>query len=209
MEIPFDTLVLMERGDKSDQQTGTHEVLSLVQEECGTKAYPWTLFGSLVTHHDEGDAVVLQSRMHKHGARWSTGIHSEAFCHGRGLTLGVNIEMHNDYAGPDPALVIGLYIQASEGPGEMQYGIQVQDGSSYFTSAVGLNGSGATGVDLPGKFETGIHMHDNNIRLNEGACLELDAAGLIRVRYLKGQIDFLNGNKCFGHLDVNGEAHAL
>ena len=207
--LPLDTMVLLERGDNHILPSGTHEVLSLVQEERGTQAFPWTLFASLVTHHEKGDAVVLQSRLHKHGAGWSTGMHSEAYCHGRGVTLGANIEMHNDFAGPGGAQVIGLNIQASGGPSEMHCGIQIQDGAGRFHTGIRLNSKGSNGLDMVGKYDVGINAHDNNIRLNEGACVELDGEGKIRVRYRNGRIEFLNGDKCFGHLDVNGEDHAI
>lgn len=206
--LPLDTMVLLERGDNhTTLPNGTHEVLSLVQEERGPLAFPWTLFASLVTHHEKGDAVVLQSRLHKHGAGWSTGMHSEAFCHGRGVTLGANIEMHNDFAEPEGANVIGLNIQASEG--EIGSGIQIQDGGGNFHTGIRLNGKGPNGLDMVGKYDVGINAHDNPIRLNEGACIELDGVGAIRVRYQNGRIEFLNGDKCFGHLDVHGQDHAL
>jgi hypothetical protein len=45
--------------------------------------------------------------------------------------------------------------------------------------------------------------------VDEGTCIELDSKGAIRVRYLNGRVEFLNGDRCFGHLDVNGPDHAL
>jgi hypothetical protein len=94
----------------------------------------------------------------------------------------------------------------------MQYAIHIHDHENmqtHFETAIALNGRGASGVDLPGKFDVGINTHDNPIRLNEGACIELDGKGQIKVRYQNGRIEFLNGDKCFGHLDVNGEDRAL
>jgi hypothetical protein len=32
---------------------------------------------------------------------------------------------------------------------------------------------------------------------------------MIKVRYKAGKIEFLNGERCFGHLDVNGADHPL
>jgi hypothetical protein len=55
----------------------------------------------------------------------------------------------------------------------------------------------------------GLNLHDNHIRLNEGACVELDGKGQIKVRYKNNRIEFLNGDRCFGHLDVSGEDHVL
>ena len=72
------------------------------------------------------------------------------------------------------------------------------------------NGGGAVGVDLAGHLkEAGIHAHDNSIRLNEGASLELDGLGKVRVRYHKGRIEFMNGDRCIGHLNTDGIDHEL
>ena len=206
---PLDTMLLFERGDDNNGRAMTHEVLSLIHQEKGRNSYPWTIYASLETHHEVGDACVLCSRLHKRGPGWSTGLHSEVFNHGRMVALGVNIEMSNDYEGPDPTQVIGLNIQAVGGPRPMQYGIQVHDGEGRFDKGIGLNGKGETGLDIAGRYDTGIHTHDNDIRLNEGACVILDGEGRVRVRYREGRVEFLNGDRCFGHLDVDGEDHAL
>ena len=103
---PLDSMVVLERGDDhNDLRNGTHEVLSLIHEERGTRSYPWTLFACLDTHHIHGDATVLQSRLTKNGAGWSAGVHSEVYVHERAVALGANIEMHNYYTGPDKQAV--------------------------------------------------------------------------------------------------------
>lgn len=206
---PLDTMVLFERGDENNKQTGTHEVLSLVHEERGKRSYPWTLYTSLDTHHEEGDACGHCARLHKHGPGWSAGLHSEVFSHGRAVALGVNIEMQCDYAGAEPTNVIGLNIQPTGGTRTMQYAIQIQDGKGRFETGIGLNGKGQTAIDLRGDYAVGLHTHANSIRLNEGACVELEETGKIRLRYRAGRIEFLNGEKCFGHLDVNGDDHRI
>ncbi|MDR3708967.1 MAG: hypothetical protein P4L33_11760 [Capsulimonadaceae bacterium] len=209
-EQPLDSMITLERGDDhTGGSNGTHQVLSLIHEERGAKSYPWTLYASLVTHHVHGDATVLQSRLHKYEAGWSAGVHSEAFSHARGVTLGGNIEMHNDYAGPEKQEVIGLNIQASGGPTPIQTGIQIQAGGNHFETDIALKGKGGTGIDMSGAYGVGLNTHGNSIRLAEGACVELDGTGAIRVRYKEGRIEFLNGDRCFGHLDVNGTDHAL
>ena len=81
--------------------------------------------------------------------------------------------------------------------------------ANHFQTAINLKGKGTTGLDLPGNFQVGLNLHDNNLRLNEGACVELDGQGRIKVRYKNDRIEFLNGDRCIAHLDVNGEDHAL
>jgi hypothetical protein len=208
-EQPLDSMVVFERGDDNNGRLGTHEILSLIHQEKGKRSYPWTLYASLETHHEEGDACVVCSRLHKHGPGWSTGLHSEVFNHARAVALGANIEMSSDYTGPESTQVIGLNIQAVKGPTPMQYGIHVHDGEGHFTTGVGLNGKGRIGLDLAGRFEVGVNARSNTIRVDEGTCVELDGIGQIRLRYLNGRIEFLNGDRCFGHLDVNGADHAL
>lgn len=206
---PLDTMLSFERGDDNNGKAITHEVLSLIHEEKGRNSYPWTLYASLDTHHETGDACVICSRLHKRGPGWSSGLHSEVFNHGRGVALGVNIEMSSDYPGDEESEVIGLNIQAVGGSKTMRHGIQIHDGSNHFQTAIHLKGEGMTGVDLPGNFQVGLNLHNNNIRLNEGACVELDGKGQIKIRFKNNRIEFLNGDRCFGHLDVNGADHAL
>ena len=206
---PLDTMLLFERGDDNNGRAITHEVLSLVHQERGKHSYPWTLYASLETHHETGDACVVCSRLHKHGPGWSSGLHSEVFNHNRGVALGVNIEMSNDYAGSEQTVVTGLNIQAVGGSAPMQHGIQIHDGGNHFQTAIHLPGKGATGIDLAGNFGVGVNLRDNRLRLNEGACVELDGKGQIKLRYRNGRIEFLNGDRCFAHLDVNGADHAM
>ena len=158
---PLDTMVLFERGDDNNERPMTHEVLSLIHQEKGKNSYPWTLYASLETHHETGDACVVCGRLHKHGPGWSSGLHSEVFNHSRGVSLGVNIEMSNDYTGPEETLAIGLNIQAVGGSAPMQHGIQIHDGNNHFETAVTLKGKGKTGIDLPGKFGVGVNLRDN------------------------------------------------
>jgi hypothetical protein len=205
---PLDTMVLLARSDDNNDRAMTHEVLSLIHEEKGKNSYPWTIYSHLTSNHVQGDACVLCSRLTKNGRGWSAGLHSEVYTHAPMVALGVNVEMNNLYTGPEPTVVVGLNIQA-HGKRTSQYGVQVQDVDNHFEKAIGLNGSGDTGLDVHGKYDVGVHAHDNSIRLNEGACIELDGQGKIRLRYKSGRIEFMNGDHCFGHLDVNGEDHAL
>ena len=181
---PLDTMLLFERGDDSAGAPSTHEVISLIHEEKGKNSYPWTMYASLDTHHEMGDGCVVCSRLHKHGPGWSTGLHSEVFSHARAVAIGVNVEMSCDYVGTEETHVIGMNIQAVSGPRLMQYGIQIHDNSdagkphdAHFETGIGLSGSGKTGIDLAGKYDIGINTHGNNIRLSEGACIELDDKG--------------------------------
>ena len=204
---PLDTMIRFERSDDNNGRAMTHEILSLMHEEKGKKSYPWTIYAGLATHHVEGDACVLCSRLHKHGAGWSTGLHSEVYNHARAVALGANIEMTNQYDGPDPTQMIGLNIQMLPGK-PMQMGIQVH-GEGQTEKGIGLNGIGGVGLDVAGKYGIGINAHGNNIRLDEGTCIELDGKGQVRLRYLSGRIEFLNGEKVVGHLDMSEEDHKL
>ena len=207
---PLDTMLLFERGDESTGRPMTHEVLSLIHEEKGKNSYPWTIYASLDTHHEGGDACVLCSRLHKRGPGWSTGLHSEVFNHGRMVAIGVNVEMNSDYEGPDPTKVIGVNIHATpHGSRPMQYGIQIHGKENYFEKGIGVNGRGDVGIDMEGDYGVGLNTQKNSIRVDEGTCIELDGKGQIKFRYREGRIEFLNGDKCFGHLDVNGEDHSL
>lgn len=205
---PLDTMILFERSDNNVGRAMTHEVLSLIHEEKGDKSYPWTIYSHLTTSHVEGDACVLCSRLTKNGAGWSSGLHSEVFSHARGVALGVNVEMSNHYTGAEATQIIGLNLLASHG-GPCQYAVHIHDADSHWEKGIGLEGKGRIGVDLPGKYDVGINMHSNSIRLDEGTSIELDGAGKVRVRYKAGRIEFLNGNKCVAHISVEGEDHQI
>ncbi|MBN1490787.1 MAG: hypothetical protein JXA69_12790 [Phycisphaerae bacterium] len=205
---PLDTMIRFERSDNHTGRAMTHEVLSLIHEEKGTQSFPWTVYAHLSTHHVEGDACVVCSRLHKENAGWSSGLHSEVFNNGRGVGIGVNVEMSNTYTGPTAPMIIGMHIQA-KGPQPCQFGIEMHDGGGHFEKAIGLNGQGRVGLDMAGQYDVGLHTHGNSIRVDEGTCIELDGAGRIRLRYKDGKIEFLNGDRCVGHLDVQGDDHAL
>jgi len=204
---PLDTMIRFERVDDNNERAMTHEILSLIHEEKGTKSFPWTIYSHLTTNHVEGDACVLCSRLHKNNRGWSCGLHSEVFSSAPMVGLGMNIEMTNSYPGPEPTKLIGMNIQILPG-NPVQYGIQVH-GEGPCEKGIGLNGKGDVGLDLEGKYGVGIHARGNSIRLDEGSCVELDGAGKIRLRYVSGRIEFLNGEKCVGHIDMLGEDHAL
>ncbi|HZZ41740.1 MAG TPA: hypothetical protein VFE58_02280 [Tepidisphaeraceae bacterium] len=207
---PLDTMLLFERGDESNGNPITHEVLSLIHQEKGKNSYPWTIFSSLETHHEIGDGCVHCARLHKFGPGWAVGLHSEVYTHARGVALGANIEMTNDYVGSDEQTVIGLNIQAVAGPTPMQHGIQIHDSGAkgaHFQTAIHLKGMSTTGIDLSGKFGTGIHLHNNPLKLSEGTPIQLDDAGKIQIRYKNGKIEFLNDGKIFFHLDTSAADH--
>jgi hypothetical protein len=121
--------------------------------------------------------------------------------------------MSDDYAGPERQQVIGMNIQAVGGPTPMQAGIQIHDhesGQAHFDTAVLLRGTGKAGVDLSGgKFAVGVNAGGNPIRVSEGTCIELEETGRVKIRYPAGRIEFLNGDKCVGHIAVDGEDHAM
>jgi hypothetical protein len=57
---------------------------------------------------------------------------------------------------------------------------------------------------MAGKYEVGLDMHGNRIRLSEGTCIELEETGRIQMRYRGGRREFLNGQRCVAFLDMNG-----
>lgn len=203
---PLDTMIRFERSDNNNENPMTHEVLSLIHEEKGKASYPWTIYSHLTTHHEVGDACVLCSRLTKNGPGWSSGLHSEVFCNSRAVCLGINVETTNNYDGPDESVVTGINVQTL-GPKPTKYGMQIH-GKECLTG-IGLNGKGGVGMDLGGEYSTGLNMRGNTIRVNEGTCIELEETGKIRVRYLNNRIEFLNGDKCIGHLKVDAEDHEL
>lgn len=207
---PLDTMIRFQRSDDNNGRAMTHEILSLIHEEKGKNSYPWTIYSHLTTHHENGDACVLCSRLTKYGPGWSAGLHSEVFNHERGVALGVNIETTNHVPESGESHVIGMNVQA-HGPEPCQIGIQVHDAEDgTYQKAIALNNTkGDVGLDVGGKYKVGIHAHNNTIRVSEGTCIEFDDEGKIKMRYQNGRIEFLNGDKCIGHINTSGEDHEL
>ena len=206
---PLDTMIRFDRCDDNNDRAMTHEILSLLHEEKGKKSFPWTIYARLATHHVEGDACILCARLHKRGAGWSCGLHSEVFNEAPMVGIGVNIEMGNKYTGPDESYLIGANIMAC-GPQPCRFGIQILDnGSGIFEKGIGVNSKGPVGIDIAGKYDKGLHMHGNDIWVDEGTSIVLDGKGQIRLRYKEGKIEFLNGEKCVGFIKTDGEEHAI
>jgi hypothetical protein len=201
---PLDTMIRFERSDDNNGRAMTHEILSLMHEEKGKNSYPWTIYAGLSTHHEAGDACVMCSRLHKHGPGWSAGLHSEVFTHNRAVGLGVNVEMSNDYTGPEESWVYGINIMAC-GPQPCLGGLVIKNNGNgtgaIFKKQISLESNGPVGIDLPAKFDVGIHMHGNEIAL--------DNDGKVRVRYREGRIEFMNGDKVIGHIMADGADHRL
>lgn len=204
---PLDTPILFAR--EGSHETGqTHEVLSLIQDEKGSNAFPWTVYAQLRTHHTGGDAVVFYSRLHKEGPGWSCGFHSEVFARNWGVGIGMNIEVGNQYEGTEGFNgVIGIEVQ-SLGPQPALAGLQIE-GAGSFENMVRLRGRAETGIDMPGECGVGINLHGNSLRMDEGAWIELDQDGQVRMRYHEGNIEFFRGQERIAHIPVNGEDHAL
>lgn len=201
---PLDTMIRFERSDDNNGRPMTHEILSLIHEEKGARSYPWTIYAHLTTNHSEGDACVLCSRLHKNARGWSTGLHSEVFNNAPMVGLGVNVEMTNHYTGSEPTVLYGVNIMAC-GPKPCQAGLVIKNNGSskeaIFEKQISLESDGQIGIDLAAKFDAGINMRGNTITL--------DKDGMIAIRYHNGRIEFLNGDKCVAHIDVNKEDHKL
>ena len=204
---PLDTPILWAR-EQLNPQFCTHELLCLVMEEHHENSYPWVQYNQLTTDHTGGDAVVFYSRLHKQGPGWSCGNHSEVFSSNWGVGIGVNIEVSNNYEGEEG--FNGIYGSVILGLGKRKpkSGILIS-GEPGFINGIELNAQHDTGIDLDCQADVGINLHDNRLRLNEGAWLDLDAEGNVRMRYFEGNLEFWNGEQRVAHLPMTGEDRAL
>jgi hypothetical protein len=204
---PLDSPVVFAR-EGAHEQGMTHEVFSLIQEEKGSNAFPWTVYAQLRTQHTAGDAVVFYSRLYKDGPGWSCGFHSEVFAKNWGVALGANIEMSNQYEGTEGFNgVIGLEMQ-SLGPKPARSGIQIE-GAGGYEALVRLTADGQTGIDCAGNYGVGVNLGRNPLRLAEGSWIQLDADGQVKLRYNRGNIEFFNGDRRVAHLAMDAQDHAL
>ncbi len=204
---PLDSPIVFAREGTSNAG-GTVEVLSLIQEEKGDSSFPWTLYTQLRTRHTAGDACGICTRLYKDGPGWCTGIHSEVFSKNWGVGIGVNIEVSNQYEGAEGFnSILGIEMQ-SLGPKPALAGLQIE-GKGGYESMVRLRSDAQTGIDVSGKCDVGLNLHASSLRLDEGAFVQLDQAGLIKLRYHEGNIEFFNGDKRIAYLPTNAEDHKL
>jgi hypothetical protein len=204
---PLDSPIVWAR-EQLNPQFCTHELLSLVMEERHENSYPWVQYNQLTTSHTGGDAVVFYSRLQKDGPGWSCGNHSEVFSTNWGVGIGVNIEVSNNYEGDEG--FNGIYGAVIQGFGKRQpkSGVLITGGLG-FENGIELNAKHGTGINLDCETDVGINLHDNRLRLNEGAWLDLDAEGKVRMRYFEGNLEFWNGESRIAHLPMTGEDRAL
>ncbi|MEI6913703.1 MAG: hypothetical protein WCL39_01075 [Armatimonadota bacterium] len=197
---PLDTMMHFRRSDNSTGRAMTHEVLSLSHEELGKNSYPWTIYAHLGTHHETGDACVFCGRLHKYGPGWSTGLHSEVFTHNRGVALGANIEMFNDYKGSEPTQVYGVNIQSiPSSPQPCDIGLHIH-GDGKWKKGIEIDSTGDVGIDVKGSFKTGLDLHGQELKLGEGGSILLDEKEQIRLQYRDGALEVLKGTKRVLHL---------
>jgi hypothetical protein len=204
---PLDTPILFAR-EATSNTGGTVEVLSLVQEEKGDKCFPWTVYAQLRSRHTEGDAVVFYARLHKDGPGWSAAFHTDVYAKNWGVAIGANIEVSNQYEGNEGFNgVIGIEMQ-SLGPKRALAGVQIE-GKGGFETLVRLRAEAQTGVDITGKCDVGVNLHQNPLRMDEGTWVQLDQEGKIKLRYSQGNIEFYNGERRIAYLPVSAEDHKL
>ncbi|MCC6484165.1 MAG: hypothetical protein IT209_04890 [Armatimonadetes bacterium] len=206
---PLDTMIHFQRSDDNNGRAMTHEILSLSHEEKGKNSYPWTVYAHLDTHHEQGDACVLCSRLHKYGPGWSAGLHSEVFAHNRAVALGVNVEMFNDYTGSEATRNIGVNVQSiSCSPKPCDFGMQIH-GDGGFTRAINIDSKGDVAIDVNGSYKTGIDLHGKEIRLGDGGSILLDEKDQVRLRYHNGAIEIWKGDRRAAFLTLSDNDRRL
>lgn len=212
----------------------THMLMSLQhlnEVPPDSTSYPWSLFVNLDTNHDRGDAVGSIVNLWKRGSGWSTAYHADVFAYGSGAAIGSNIETYD--LGEDRSHLIGLNVQNKAHRGSA--GLQVQTGplpESHPWWEPGMDGGwnaglrlsgmpgaghyrtgiefdrythGRYGLRMLGRFETGIDLGDNSLRVNGGVPIELDGRSGVALRYNPdlARIEFVSGDHTIAWLDVH------
>ncbi len=204
---PLDTPLLFAR-QQSNPQFCTHQVLALVMEEHNENSFPWVQYNQLTTSHTGGDACGFYSRVYKQGPGWSAGVHSEIFSSNWGVGIGVNIEVSNDYEGQSGFNGIFGAVILSLGKRPAKAGLLL-GGKQRFEHGLLLQAATDTGLDLQGDCNVGLNLHHNRLRLAEGAWLDFDEKGEVRLRYWKGKLEFFKGDKRVAYLPLDKPDHEL
>jgi hypothetical protein len=221
---PLNTSVLLTRKISRElNENSTAQLLSLVMENDNTNypLFPWPFYIQLTTNHDEGDAVGSYVRLITSGTGWSAGHHSEVIQSGSGTNIGMNVEMSK----PSGAgRTIGLNLQAEQGYGDVKAAfwgdeaINIQtDADSGWDTGIKFNAArmntgiefsdqskGNRGIWLKGRFAVGIDLANNNLRINQGAKLELEETGQITISFNQRlqRIEFKNDSAVLGYIDT-------
>ena len=192
---PLDSSVVWGRGiDSADR--GTVEVLSIIMDATGNAVgvYPYPVYVQLTTAHSYGDATGINSTLFHSGSAWATATHAEAHQESgnTGTTIGSNVEVHKQTGAA--GRVIGANVQSSEG--DCDQGVNIQ---GEWDTALNFDGgsSGTRGIWLQGKFEVGLDLGNNHMRMNAGQhiCLEDTDSVYLQYNSKNGMIEFWKSGK--------------
>jgi hypothetical protein len=211
---PLDSPVIWMRGQKqSTPPEYSVEILSLIQEVVAERSYPWPLYIQLTSSHNEGHAVGAYVRLIEKGNGWGTSFHTDVIHEGTGTTIGSNIEVTKKTT---DGRAIGVNIQSKGHWTEEGINLQSDSTSGWKTGIHFDDGSkGTRGIWMQGKWDVGIDMGDNAIRMNQGAELCFDETRRFYVKYNPdtNRIEFHNRgdgeDKVIGYIPADADEHKL
>jgi hypothetical protein len=204
---PLDTMVRWQRRDPVGMPTGhTNEILSLVAEADQKNSYTWPLYIQLAGTTDptadqnssQSVGATVRAFNRSLGTPWIAGYHSEVF-HGAASVTGSALDAKGTSLLFNGELItksssgttIGLNLQntASSTTGGT-HAINIQSGSATAVWQNGIhfeavgNVAGNIGVNFDAaRYNLGIDLADNSMRLNAGQKIYLDKFNQVYLWY--------------------------
>ena len=160
----LDSPIVWTRQHDEDGTFITHQTLSIIQKETGTRAFPWPVYIELDAAQEEGDAVGVYIRKNSTGGGgWSAAYHTDLYNTAayHGTTIGANIEIVNP--SKPAARAIGVNVLGRNDSGGLggDAALNVQGGhwdhglhfdvSSYGDAAIKVDGNWSAGLDVGGR----------------------------------------------------------
>jgi hypothetical protein len=232
---PLDTAIRFDRRSEVNVPGYTHEIVSLIAEHHQPNSFCWPLYIELhATDHpdavqDTAQSVGATVRLYNPGPGWAASYHTDLIHQSNGVSLGVNVELTRDGAPGGTALGVNIQNTAhSNVAGDAAVQIQGADGhgwndgvrvDSVCGTAVHLLNSrasavaGERGVWLEGRYDVGLDLGANNLRMEAGQRILLEGTSQVYLRYNpdNGRIEFVYEPRgVVGYIEVGTSTeHAL
>jgi hypothetical protein len=222
---PLDSGVTWARRDVANVGAGyTNEILSLISDNAQKNSYSWPLYielrgttnpqADMNTSQSAGSVVRLFNQ--STGSPWMVGFHSEIWhaqdpsfspVHAHGTSIGFNCEVGRKGS---TGTTVGVNIQnVSHSTGDADSAVQIQSSTGGgWANGILFQGvdriAGNIGINFgTAKYNLGIDLADNGLRLNANQKIILERFGTVWIQYNSdtGHVELYKDSKLVKNLD--------
>jgi len=228
---PLDSGVTWTRRQPANDATGGYvrAILSLLSEGQGKNSYPWPLYvqvrASPAHNADMGsaNAFAVNARLINAGAGFGAAVFSDVQHNGNGTNIGFDFELIRS---SEAGRVIGLNVLNAGDPsnmpdttksGDQAINIQTKVPDKGWDTAIRLEPNAASGraghcgIWIEGKYDIGLDMENNNIKLNRGAKIFFDENQtlFLWLNPSNSRLEFRYLDNVLGYLKLGTTEHEL